>query len=56
MDIEKRGKELKEGRSIKVGSSQVVIPKHTGDTIKDRLLAQLNAREHTVHPQGYFHG
>lgn len=33
VDIEKRGKELKEGRSIKVGSSQVVIPKHTGDTI-----------------------
>ena len=23
---------------------------------QDRLLAQLNAREHTVHPQGYFHG
>lgn len=23
---------------------------------QDKLLAQLNAREHTVHPQGYFHG
>lgn len=23
---------------------------------QDRLLAQLNAREHTVYPQGYFHG
>lgn len=23
---------------------------------QDKLLAQLNGREHTVHPQGYFHG
>ena len=23
---------------------------------QDKMLAQLNAREHTVHPQGYFHG
>ena len=23
---------------------------------QDKILAQLNAREHTVHPQGYFHG
>lgn len=23
---------------------------------QDKLLAQFNAREHTVHPQGYFHG
>lgn len=23
---------------------------------QDKLLAQLNARKHTVHPQGYFHG
>lgn len=23
---------------------------------QDKVLAQLNAREHTVHPQGYFHG
>ena len=23
---------------------------------QDRILAQLNAKEHTVHPQAYFHG
>lgn len=34
VDHEKRGKQLKEGRSITVGSSQIVTPKHTGDTIK----------------------
>lgn len=33
VDHEKRGKDLKEGRSITVGSSQIVLPKHTGDTI-----------------------
>lgn len=33
VDYEKRGKDLKEGRSITIGSSQVVLPKHTGDTI-----------------------
>lgn len=33
VDHEKRGTELKEGRSITVGSSQIVVPKHTGDTI-----------------------
>ena len=33
VDHEKRGKALKEGRAITVGSSQVVVPKHTGDTI-----------------------
>lgn len=33
IDREKRGKDLKEGRAITVGSSQIVLPKHTGDTI-----------------------
>ena len=23
---------------------------------QDKILAQLNAKEHTVHPQAYFHG
>ena len=23
---------------------------------QDKILAQLNAKEHTIHPQAYFHG
>lgn len=27
-----------------------------GFMYQDKILAQLNAKEHTVHPQAYFHG
>lgn len=32
-DLEKRGKDLKESRSITVGTSEIVLPQYTGDTI-----------------------
>lgn len=33
LEAEKRGKQLKEGRSITVASSEIVLPKHTSNTI-----------------------
>lgn len=52
---ERRGKALKEKRSITVGSSKIVVPKHTGDTINgtfNDVSSLIDRVQHKLLPGG----